>query len=343
MWPRAIWIMFRALFFILLASMIVRCSNAPDSVPVTEGPATAAEAPPAESLPPGIVAAESEWETVARGFVYTASPLSDGAQGLYFAEPIQNRIYHIHSDGTLTVFTEDTGMNMGLARGPDERIYGCRNRSAQIVVYAPDGSFEVLLQGELTPLPGQPQAPGEFCNDLAINAAGGIWYTDRVNRRVMYLAPDLTVRVVADGFRPNGIVLSPDEQLLVVTDSNEPRLWAFAVGDNGALAELPDYFPAVRTVDWLGDEPIAPGRPGTNGMTVDSDGRFYLTSFYGIQVFERDGRYIGSIASPSGFVSDVGFAGGELEYLYATGINGVYRRLMQARGVVPVTGTAAAQ
>lgn len=322
--------MFKAGLFLIITVFIAQCSEAPAPEGI-ESDAALAGAPP-EAIPSAIVTAAAPWETVATGFVYTESPVSDGAGGVYFAEPVQNRLYHLHADGRQSVFADETQMNMGLVRGADGRLYGCRNRGAQIVAYRADGSFEVLLQGKLTPLPDKPKAPGEFCNDLAINMAGGIWFTDRVNQQVRYLAPDGSVRVVADGFRPNGIVLSADRRTLVVTDSNEPRLWAFAVSDDGALELLPGFFPPVRTVDRLGDEVIAEGRPGTNGMTVDRDGRYYLTSFYGIQVFGPEGQYIGTISKPVGFVSNLGFAGENLEYLYATGLNGLYRRLMQARG-----------
>lgn len=321
----------KSLLLACVAILTVHCSESPepDRQSATE---VVAEEPP-ESLPAGIVVPESAWETLATGLIYTDAPVSDGNGGVYFAAPIQNRIYHLTADGSSTVLAEDTQMNMGLATGPDRRLYGCRNRGAQIVVYAEDGSFEVLLQGKVTPLPDKPEAPGEFCNDLVVNAAGGIWFTDRVNQRVIYLAPDRTVRTVAEGFRPNGIALSPDGRVLVVTDSNEPRIHAFAVGADGALEPMPDYFPPLLTVERLGTEAIAPDRPGTNGITVDSDGRYYVSSFYGIQVFAADGSFLGSMSKPVGFVSNLGFAGPELEYLYASGLNGLYRRPMQARGV----------
>jgi sugar lactone lactonase YvrE len=125
---------------------------------------------------------------------------------VFFAEVVSNRLLQINSAGEVATVDETTAMTMGLVIGPDGLLYGCRNRDAQIIRYHNEGEVEVLLQGELSPLPNKPNQPGEFCNNLAINSAGGIWFTDPINRRVMYLGPDGSVKAVAEGFRPNGIV-----------------------------------------------------------------------------------------------------------------------------------------
>jgi sugar lactone lactonase YvrE len=326
--------MFRILVVVLALVALVQCGQSPDSTMADQLPA-ARQAPAAPDLPPpeGLVAEGAEWETLFSGYVYSEGPAGDAAGNVYYAEVTWNHIYVIDPAGDIRLFDENTAMTMGLVMGFDGWIYGCRNRDAQIVRYNPDGQREVLLQGELSPLPGKPNAPGEFCNDLAASPDGGVWFTDRINRRVMYLAPDGNVREVADGFRPNGIVLSADQKMIVVTDSVEPVLHAFKVGSNGELAEMPDFFDPILTVKKLGKENIAPGRPGTNGMTVDKDGRFYVASFYGIQIFDRNGKYQGVIRSPKEFLSNLTFGGPGYQWLYATGRQGFYRLKMQVSGV----------
>lgn len=306
---------------------LTSCADAPEAERPAEDAAAAAPAP----RPAGLTEDDAAWELVAQGYVYTDSPVPGPSGELYFAAPIQNRIYRLNPDDSIDVFAEATAMAMGLTLGADGRIYGCSNRGARIVAYDLTGAVTTLYQGEVTPLPDKPNAPGEFCNDVAISAGGEIWYTDRVNRRVMHLAQDGTVREVAAGFRPNGTVLSADGTVLAVTDSLEPVLHAFQVGEGGALTEVPEYFPPVRMIKKLGEENVE-GRPGTNGMTVDADGRFYMTSFYGIQVFAADGSYVGVIEKPAGFVSNLVFGGRERKTLYATGVNGIWRLAMQVQG-----------
>jgi sugar lactone lactonase YvrE len=296
---------------------------------------TMREAPAGPNLPPpeGLVADGAEWETVAEGYVFTDAPTADSEGNVFYAEPIFNHLYRISPAGEIVKIDENTQMTMGLIMGADGFIYACRNRAAQIVRYSMQGEHEVLYQGEMTPLKNNPDAPGEFCNDLAINAEGGIWFTDRVNQKVMYLDPDGNLREVAGGFRGNGIVLSADRRILAVTNSIEPRLHAFEVGENGALTEIENFFDPLLTVGQLGQEQIAEGRPGTDGMTVDTDGRFYAATFYGVQVFDRNGKYIGVVSRPKPFISNLGFGGPKRDWLYASGRLGLYRLKMQVKGV----------
>lgn len=306
-------------------TMLAGCSGDPETSG-GDGPPR-----PPEPRPVELVAADARWSELSQGYVYTDSPTVSATGELYFAAPFQNRIYRVNRQGAIEVFAENTEMAMGLMFGAAGRLYACSNRGASIVAYNAEGQRTVLYQGELTPLPKQPKAPGEFCNDVAVGGDGGLWYTDRVNERVMYLSPGGVVKVAAAGFRPNGLVLSLDEQLLVVTDSNEPRLWAFAVQPEGELIELPDYFPPVKTLAKLGRENVA-GRPGTNGLTVDAAGRFYLTSFYGLQIFAPDGAYLGVIDKPTAFVSNLTFAGPDRATLVATGVNSIWELPMRVNG-----------
>jgi sugar lactone lactonase YvrE len=311
--------------------MLVACSQ--ESVPVMEQAATP-PAPPAEPRPTGLIAADAEWEQVSQGYVYTDSPVAGEGAEVFFAAPIRSMLYRVDAAGELHVFDKATAMTMGLTRGADGRMYGCRNQDAQIVVYDADGSYQSLYQGVITPLPNNPAAPGEFCNDIAVSKNGNLWFTDRVNRKVMLLNTQGEVSVVAGGFRGNGIGLSLDEQTIVVTDSIEPRLWAFAVAEDGSLTERADFFGPLHTVRQLANkEIVAEGRPGTNGVTVDSQGRFYVASFYGIQVYEPEGNYIGVIDGPQGFVSNLVFAGINRDVLYTSGATGVWRIPMLVRGV----------
>ena len=287
--------------------------------------------------PAGLVAPDAEWQTLAVGLVYTDGVAAEADGDVYFAELFAQQIHKITAAGEVSLFDESTAGTKGLIIGPDGLLYGCRNYDGQIVRYGVDGKIEVLLQGELSSIPDQKDKPGEFCNDIAIHPDGGLWFTDRVNERVIYLAKDGSTQVVAGGFRPNGVVLLMDRQMLVVTDTHKAVLHAFRIGQDGQLTELPDFFDPVRLPklhEGKSLTPLGPEAPGSNGLTVDSDGRLYLASFYGIQVFSPDGRYLGVLEFPKQlyFISNVGFGGPDHHWLYATGRNGVVRIKMLVRG-----------
>jgi gluconolactonase len=327
--------LYRVIFTLLLALLLIQCGRSDAPVTMADQAPNARRAPVAPDLPPpeGIIVNGATWEPLASGYIYTDGPAADSEGNVFFADVVANRLLQINSAGEVTAIDEATAMTLGLVIGPNGFLYGCRNRDAQIVRYSKEGEIEVLLQGELSPLANKPDQPGEFCNDLAINSAGGIWFTDRINRRVMYLNSDGVVKVATEGFRPNGIALSADRRIIAVTDSVVPLLHAFSVGEDGELTELPDFFDPLMTVEQIGAAQVVAGRPGSNGMTVDNEGRFYVTTFYGIQVFDREGNYIGVIHSPKGFMSNLTFGGPGYGWLYVTGRQGIFRLDTQAHGI----------
>jgi gluconolactonase len=304
---------------LLLPALLANCSDAPD-------PGAAGNA--VREAAPGIVAEGAQWRTLVEGLLYVSGIVGDADGNIYFAESYLNRVYKIDLDQNVTVLDDNSAMTVDVAIGPDGLLYACRNLDAQIIRYGKSGEREVLLQGELTPVP-EPNQPGEFCNDLVVGSDGGIWFSDRPNRRVIYLSTDGTSRSVADGFRPNGLTLSADGQMLVVTDSEAPMLHAFKIGANGELAEQAGYFDAVRMpVDYGKKKAVSNKRPGTNSIVVDSEGRFYVATFYGIQVFSPEGRYIGVLDIPGSLLyynSSLALGASGNPYIYAGGRGGIER------------------
>jgi gluconolactonase len=68
--------------------------------------------------------------------------------------------------------------------------------------------------------------------------------------------------------------------------------------------------------------------------TVDSDGRLYVATHAGLQVFDTQGRLSGIIAKPQDkFLSNVVFGGEKLDTLYVTCSDKVYRRKTKVTGV----------
>jgi gluconolactonase len=63
---------------------------------------------------------------------------------------------------------------------------------------------------------------------------------------------------------------------------------------------------------------------GADGIALDREGRLYVTSFTGVQVFDGAGRYLGSIPVPRQ-PSNVAFSGPGKRTLYITAREGVYR------------------
>jgi gluconolactonase len=129
-------------------------------------------------------------------------------------------------------------------------------------------------------------------NDLVLDAAGGIYFTDpRYGDRsdmemdvegVYYLAREGTLtRLVDDLVRPNGIVLSPDEKTLYVADQGAGLIWAYRVLEPGRVAEKRKF-----------------AELGSDGMSVDNAGHLYLTWAGSVIVLDSAGSEVDRLEFP---------------------------------------------
>jgi gluconolactonase len=77
---------------------------------------------------------------------------------------------------------------------------------------------------------------------------------------------------------------------------------------------------------------IPPGQEsGADGMAVDRDGRFYITTLTGVQVFDAKGEYLGTI-KVGRQPANVAFGGLDKQTLYITAREGLYRVRTLAKG-----------
>jgi gluconolactonase len=136
-------------------------------------------------------------------------------------------------------------------------------------------------------------------NDLAADSHGGSYFTVGC---LYYASAQGKVTVMAENLRTNGIVFSPDDKTLYVT--NGGTIVAFDVKGPGMLANRRDF---AKLEMGMGD-----------GCAVDSEGRLYVTSNAGVQVFDKTGKSLGLIPTPRGVIS-VAFAGPDKKTLYVVG------------------------
>jgi sugar lactone lactonase YvrE/enterochelin esterase-like enzyme len=259
---------------------------------------------------------DSDWEVVGEGYRFTEGPAIDPAGNVFFVDVRNNRIHKIDTAGQITVFKEDSGGASGLMFDAAGRLYAAQGGRKRIVVYNPDGSETVLAENVQS-------------NDLAVSAKGHVYFTDPANKMVWRIDPQGNKSVAYEGIeRPNGIILSPDQSLLMVADSWGKWVWSFQVLPDGSLANgLPFY--RLETPDQS-------SRSSADGMTVDSQGFLYVTTAIGLQVCDQPGRVNAIIRKPQpGPLANVVFAGPDLQTLYVTAGDKVFRRKVRAKGVLP--------
>lgn len=250
-------------------------------------------------------------EIVADGLRFPEGPIAMADGTVIVTEIAAQRLTRVHPDGRKEVVVETGGGPNGAAIGPDGAIYITNN----------GGSFEwIEQQGMLIPGPtpashtggliqrfdlktGQLSTLYAECegkplvgpNDLVFDKHGGFWFTDHGattpdGRRfgaLYYALPDGSKIVKArDHFvSPNGVGLSPDEDVVYMADTSLGRLWAFDIASPGVLADPPPFQPG-RVVCNL------PGYQLLDSLAVEAGGKVCVATIIngGVTAFDPNGQ-----------------------------------------------------
>jgi sugar lactone lactonase YvrE len=259
--------------------------------------AAANPAPPAPhdykvSEIPGVIAADAQWKEFwkvsgnnADGIIGT----KDG--GLLIAQNDNSAVVKLDKDGKPSVAYSGTNTGGALSMNAKGVLFlNNRGLNADILELAPKRqSFANKYNGDSF------DCMGGVLNDLAADSKGGVYFT---MGGLYYADPKGVVTSYGKDLRTNGIVLSPDEKILYVT--NGPTLAALDVQPNGSLANQREF----AKLDGNGD-----------GSTVDATGRIYVTAGYSVQVISPDGKNLGSIPTPRSLIS-AAFSGKGKKTLY---------------------------
>ena len=278
-----------------------------------------ASAPQGDSLS-NVIAPDAKVQLVQEGFIFTEGPLGMPDGGLVFTDlRTANRIYRMDAHGKISVFREKTNTTNGLAYTPKGELIGAESGGARIVRIAANGEYSELTRGT-------GKAPMMSPNDLLADAKGGVYFTDPGPRpipkgrkhHVYYLPPSASQAIIVDDTmsRPNGLTLTLDGRTLIVADTVDAELYAWDVQPDGTLRNR-RVFMRLRDIPEGKDS-------GGDGMAIDAEGRFYVTAITGVQVFDRNGQYLGNIPVPKK-PTNVAFAGPRKSVLYITAQEGLYR------------------
>lgn len=275
------------------------------------------------------------WEFVPIGgpFTLTEGPAWDG-EGLLFTDIDNSRIMRFDLEsGECEVFQEETNRANGLMLDEHGRLYACEQNTGRIVRYEKNGAVTVLADSYEGRRLNSP-------NDLAIDSAGRVWFTDprygdqsgiELDHMSVYRLDSgaggswAIERVVFDTTRPNGILLSIDEDILFVSQAG------FSPGEKRELRGYP-----IREDGSLGLHTVlhnfAPYR-GIDGMCLDTKGNLIATAGDDsggpgpmIYVFEPDGRIVETHPVPVDGPTNCSFGGPDLTTLYVTTIGGYLLR-----------------
>jgi len=214
---------------------------------------------------------------------------------------------------TLSTFLENTGGTTGLAFDRQGRLFAAVVPwgSTKFSIIYP----EAAKKGVIDNYDGKPFGRP---NDLAVARDGGMYFSDSANAQprppegpplpaaFYYLPPGATkaIQLFTDVGFPNGVILSRDEKVLYLNNSAGEYLLAFDVQADGSLTNRRNFakYEGVRT------DAAGAVSSGADGLTIDAEGRLYVAASNGAQVFNSEGRHLGTIPTPRP-PQNVAFAG----------------------------------
>lgn len=253
---------------------------------------------------PGVVAANSRWMLAWQGTDNADGIVGTEDGGLLFAQEQPNRVSKLDENDQVSVFLENTHGAGAVAIDAKGRLLAvertCTDPGGQPAQCNEPTRVGVLSPQRTVLADNADGKPLGRLNDLVAGGNGIVYFTAGGAYSVTGMG---RVSSLGENIRANGIMLSPDERVLYVT--NGSSILAFDVQADGRVTNRRDF--ARLDAGGTGD-----------GMAVDAAGRLYVTSQPGVQVFDRDGRYLGLIPTPRNAIS-VAFAGRDKKTLYIVG------------------------
>jgi gluconolactonase len=233
-----------------------------------------------------------------------------------FTNGFSSRIQKLDASGVVTTAIEDSGSN-GLAVDSNGLLVAGTHKYKSLSRFNPATGERALVveqyNGNVFNSP----------NDIAIAKDGTIYFTDPAFQRdaapggqektgVYRVAVDGTVTLVDDTIsNPNGIALSPAEDVLYVNGG----------GEQGVLRA----YPIVNGVPQAGKD-LVTGLTIPDGMAIDCKGNIYLTEHIArqLRVYTPAGEQIAQ-ASTDANLTNAAFGGVEGKTLYLTGAGSLWK------------------
>jgi len=252
------------------------------------------------------------WEEIGKG--YRMGDLAVNTKGeVFFSDLVQKSILKIGFDGDITTFVQHTAGTHGMMFGPDERLYA-NEGGDQITAYDSQGKASVIVSNL-------------NARALCIGHNGNIYTADQM-QDLIWLVNGSGRMAVADRMTTRfsgGICLTPDQSLLLVSDSRRQFVYSFHINPDGTLADQQPYH-HLRIPD--GSE-----RSGAEGMAVDTHGTLYVATDLGIQMCDQAGRVDGIISAPRGAVlSSIVFGGARFDEMFVCGSGQIFKRKLKVKG-----------
>lgn len=258
---------------------------------------------------------------ISNQFRFTEGPAADRHGNVFFTDQPNNTIWQYDIHGNLSLFIENAGRSNGLYFDNDGRLIACADEHFQLWAIHPDGTVDTLVHHYRDSLLNGP-------NDVWVSPTDAIYFTDPYYQRNYWTrtSPDMAEeglylyqngelkQLDADFGKPNGIIGTADGKLLYVADIGANRTYRYRINTDGTLADKQLF-----------------AEQGSDGMTLDAEGNLYLTG-RGVTVYDKHGTKIEHIDVPVGWTANVCFGGPDLDFLFITASDSIFKINMKTKG-----------
>ncbi|MDP2285715.1 MAG: SMP-30/gluconolactonase/LRE family protein [Pseudohongiella sp.] len=267
-----------------------------------------------------LVAPDATITLLSDQFTFTEGPVADASGNVYFSDIPANRIHVWTVAGELETFREQTNGTNGLFFDTDWQLFGAEGGAGRITRMDNTGAASVVVDQHNG-------LPFNSPNDLWIDAAGGIYFTDprygdessnpQPGYYVYYLAPGAmqAQAIITDLVKPNGVIGTRDGSTLYVADHLGNQTFAYTLAAQGQVSNK-------RLI----------AAQGSDGLTLDETGNLYLTGGRNVSVYSADGQLLQAIEFPLA-PANMTFGGANRDILFVTARTSLFALQMAIKGM----------
>lgn len=278
---------------------------------------------------------------------------------VYFSNMYFDEKFNASPQKSSTVELEPNGSYKNITQGKMQTngLYPYKNGNLLVCDMMGHRVVEITTKGEVVRVVADKYdgKPIDGPNDIITDAKGGFYFTDpqftmepkknQPGRAVYYVSPEgkITRLTQPNEFAmPNGILLSPDGKTLYINNCYDDEswypvksekknfIWAYDVNADGTISngrKFAKLFLVESVLDRKGRSSSA------DGMAIDKQGNIYVATYYGVQIFNNKGEFVGMINLPS-FPVSLCFGDSDMKTLYIVSYSKVFKIRTNMEGYV---------
>lgn len=256
------------------------------------------------------MASVGEMTVLASGFDTLEGPAFDRHGNLFFVDWERHSILRRSPEGEISEFYNTGGVPAGLAFHPDGSLWVADEGDDihGLLRITPDGEAKIMVaEFEGKPLNG--------ANDLVFDKDGNIYFSDPwrtsaenpVGGFYRYTVDGELQQIDTGLAFPNGVAIAHDGQYVILAETYRDRLLRYRINSDGTVG--PREVWAETTLPSGGD-----------GMAFAEDGNLYVAhhSAGSVDIFDPNGKQVGSISVPGPQVTNCAFGGPHRKTLVIT-------------------------